>query len=184
MGASLRCDGRMVILLRVSAAIAAFWFCIESGAGALAQQPARLPGTYISGQVLAGNEQAPLRRARIEVTRGTWTAEPVLTDDAGRFTIDVEGAAPYAVTATKGGYIVATTKVQLADVTKPLVFRLIKGAVISGVAANPKGAQVAGTRVLAKRLDPPVDGIPTEYSTTTDDRGEYRLAGLARGRYE
>jgi protocatechuate 3,4-dioxygenase beta subunit len=171
----------MTILLRAGAAIVAIGICAGS---AFAQPPARLPGTYISGQVLSGNEPIPLRRARIEVTRGTWSAEPVLTDDQGRFSIDVEGAPPYTVTATKGGYIVATATVRQPDLARPLVFRLLRGAVISGVAANQRGAQAAGTRVVAKRLDPPVDGIPTEYSTTTDDRGEYRLAGLARGRYE
>ena len=171
----------MTILLRAGAAIVAIGLCVGS---ALAQQPVRLPGTYISGQVLFGNDQIPLRRARIEVTRGTWSAEPVLTDDQGRFSIDVEGIAPYSVTATKGGYLVATTTVRQADVARPLVFRLLRGAVISGVATSQKGAQSAGTRVVAKRLDPAVEGIPKEYSTTTDDRGEYRLAGLARGRYE
>jgi hypothetical protein len=171
----------MTILLRAGAAVVAIAVCVGSAA---AQQPARLPGTYISGQVLSGNEPIPLRRARIEVTRGTWSAEPVLTDDQGRFSIDVEGAPPYTVTATKGGYIVATTTVRQADVARPLVFRLLRGAVISGVAVNQQGAQAAGTRVVAKRLDPPLEGIPTEYSTTTDDRGEYRLAGVARGRYE
>src|SRR5690349_6649227 len=105
----------MTILLRAAAAIAA----IGLGVGSAAAQPARLPGTYISGQVLSGNEPIPLRRARIEVTRGTWSAEPVLTDDQGRFSIDVEGAPPYTVTATKGGYIVATTTVRQADVARP-----------------------------------------------------------------
>ena len=171
----------MTILLRAGAAVVAIGLCAGS---ALAQQPTRLPGTYISGQVLSVNDQIPLRRARIEVTRGTWSPEPVLTDDEGRFSIDVEGAAPYSVTATKGGYVVATTTVRQEDVARPLIFRLARGAVISGVATSQKGAQSAGTRVVAKRQDPSVDGIPREYSTTTDDRGEYRLAGLARGRYE
>src|SRR5215216_1471810 len=157
----------VTMLLRVAVAIGTFYSCLGAGA-ASAQQPGRLPATYISGQVLSANGTIPLRRARIEVTRGSWKAEPILTDDDGRFTIDLEGAAPYSVTATKGGYVVATTTVRQEDVAKPLLFRLTRGAVISGVASNQQGAQAVGTRVVAKRLDPPIDGIQTEYSTTTD----------------
>src|SRR5262245_40686934 len=103
----------MTILQRASAAILVIGLCASS---VFAQQPTRLPGPYISGQVLSASDQIPLRRVRIEVTRGSWTPDPVLTDDDGRFSIELEGGPPYSVTATKGGYIIATTTVKQADV--------------------------------------------------------------------
>ena len=46
------------------------------------------------------------------------------------------------------------------------------------------GRPVRGARVLAKRLGRAVDGFPEQSVTETDDRGEYRLAGLPPGQYK
>ena len=167
---------------RAGAAIATFWVCLAAGAGA--QQPSRLPGTFITGQILSANRDTPLRRVRIDVTRGSWTADPILTDNDGRFSIDLERAGPVLVTATKGGYLLAKTIVQPADLSRPLLMYLPRGAVISGTVIDEKGQPAVSTSVRATRLDGAVDGFPSQSSTTTDDRGEYRLAGLAPGRYE
>jgi carboxypeptidase family protein len=171
----------MTLLLRAGAAVAATLTCVSS---ALAQQPAGLPGTYITGQVLSANSDTPLRRVRIDVARGTWSAEPVLTDNEGRFAIDLERAGPVSVTATKGGYLVARATVKPADLSTPLLLRLPRGAVITGTAFEENGQPAVAISVQAKRLDPAVDGFPAQSSASTDDRGEYRLAGLAPGRYE
>src|SRR5262245_55750535 len=105
-----------------AAAIAAFTICLS--VPALAQQPARLPGTFITGQVFSANSDTPLRRVRIDVSRGSWRAEPVLTGNDGRFEIDLERAGPLSVAATKGGYLVAKTIVQPADLSRPLLLYL------------------------------------------------------------
>jgi hypothetical protein len=172
----------MTTLIRAAAAIAGFCVCFD--AGARAQQPARLPGTVISGQVFSASNNTPLRRVRIDVTRGSWRAEPVLTGNDGRFEIDLERAGPVAVSATKGGYLLARTIVQPADLSKPLLLYLPRGAVITGTVIDDKGQPAVSTAVLAKRLDRAVDGFPADATTNTDDRGEYRLAGLAPGSYE
>ena len=127
----------MTSILRAGAAIAAFCACL--GANAIAQQPARLPGTFITGQVLPANSNTPLRRVRIDVTRGSWRAEPILTDNEGRFSIDLERAGPVSVTATKGGFLVAKTTVQQADLSRPLLMHLPRGAVITGTAFDENG---------------------------------------------
>jgi protocatechuate 3,4-dioxygenase beta subunit len=171
----------MTILLRAGAAIVAIGLCAGS---TLAQQPARIPGSFITGQVLSANNDTPLRRVRIEVTRGSWRAEPVLTGNDGRFDIDLERAGPLTVSATKGGYLVAKTIVQQTDLSKPLLLNLLRGAVITGTVIDEKGQPAVSVSVRAKRLDPAVDGFPTDSVASTDDRGEYRLAGLAPGRYE
>jgi protocatechuate 3,4-dioxygenase beta subunit len=171
----------MTILLRAGAAIVAIGVCAGS---ALAQQTARIPGSYITGQVLSANNQIPLRRVRIEITRGSWRSEPVLTGNDGRFDIDLERAGPVTVSATKGGYLVAKTIVQQADLSQPLLLHLPRGGVITGTVLDEKGQPAVSTSVRAKRLDPAVDGFPADSVGSTDDRGEYRLAGLAPGRYE
>ena len=56
----------MTILRRAGAVFAAFCVCLTTGAGA--QQPSRLPGTFITGQVSSANSDTPLRRVRIDVT--------------------------------------------------------------------------------------------------------------------
>src|SRR5690349_19669198 len=112
MGGSLRRPA-MTIRHRAGAAIAAVSICLS--APTAAQQPTRLPGSFITGQVLSANNNAPLRRVRIDVARGTWSAEPMLTDNDGRFAIDLERAGPVTVTATKGGYLVAKTTVKQED---------------------------------------------------------------------
>ena len=78
----------------------------------------------------------------------------------------------------------AKTIVQQADLSKPLLLNLLRGAVITGTVIDEKGQPAVSTAVRAKRLDPAVDGFPADSVTSTDDRGEYRLAGLAPGRYE
>jgi hypothetical protein len=59
---------------------------------------------------------------------------------------------------------------------------LSKGAAISGRVADETGIAAIGARVVAL----PVDASavhPSTYMTQTDDRGEYRIGGLAPGRY-
>ena len=171
----------MTTLRRAGAVLVVFCVCL---AGAGAQQPSRLPGTLITGQVFSANSDTPLRRVRIDVTRGSWNAEPILTDNEGRFSIDLERAGPVSVTATKAGYVVVKTIVQQADLAGPLTLYLPRGAVITGTVFDEQGQPAVTTSVQAKRLDRAVDGFPSQSVTSSDDRGEYRLAGLAPGRYE
>src|SRR5688500_15553942 len=150
----------MTILLRAGAAIAAFCACL--GASAIAQQPARLPGSFITGQVFSANSDTPLRRVRIDVSRGSWRAEPVLTGNDGRFEIDLERTGPLTVSATHGGYLVAKTIVQQADLSRPLLLYLPRGAVISGTVLDDKGQPAVSPSIRAKRLDPAVEGFPSD----------------------
>ena len=145
-------------------------------------------GPVISGQVLAADSDAPLRRARIVVTARPWASEPVLTDNDGRFRVEVPatGPVPFTVTVQKGGYVTAAARMERAAIQAPLLMRLVRGASVSGVVVDQSGAPSVGITVTAKRVSSSTadDGLPAEYSSSTDDLGEYRLAGLARGRYE
>src|SRR5688500_5578332 len=140
----------------------------------------------ISGQVLAADSDTPLRRARVAVAAGSRRSPVVLTDNDGRFVVEIPGAGtvPFTITVTKGGYVTASVKIERPDLRAPAVVRLPRGAAISGVAVDPTGAPVAGMPVTAARAGGAEAGTPAQYSSTTNDLGEYRIAGLAKGRYD
>jgi hypothetical protein len=149
---------------------------------ALAQTP------VITGRVLAAGTDVPLRRVRIELpVRPGSPSEPMLTDDQGRFAIEVRGAigASVPLTVSKGGYVTTVVVVRRENLNTPLDLRLTRGAAISGIVLDPSGTPAQGYGVTVRRVDanPERDGAPAEYSGTADDRGEYRIWGLARGTY-
>ena len=175
-------------ILRV-AAIAAVCLSLVSSAIAQTGAPA------VSGQVRSADADAPLRRARIVVIGGRWTSEPYLTDNEGRFRIEVPGAgAPaFTVFVTKGGYVNTVVNIERSRLESPLLVRPQRAAAISGVVVDSMGAPAAGVTVTAARVGGPSTGLgtgaqdsaaPRQYTTTTDDLGEYRLGGLTGGRYE
>ncbi|HEX5217291.1 MAG TPA: carboxypeptidase-like regulatory domain-containing protein, partial [Vicinamibacterales bacterium] len=147
---------------------------------------AQTPGApVISGRVLADGTGIPLRRARIELSSRSWRTE-VLTDDNGRFVADVGGAGAVTLAITKGGYVAATVVIQRENVSRPIELHLPRGAAISGVVLDMKGAPAAGYPVTIRRVgaNPERDGSPAQFTSTTDDRGEYRAGGLPRGTYD
>jgi hypothetical protein len=164
-------------------AVIAIW-CACSSQTALAQTNA----PAISGRVLAADSDVPLRRARVSVSALPWRSEGVLTDNDGRFVVEVPAAGsariPFTVTVAKGGFVTAAIRVERNDIQRPLVVRPPRGAAITGIVVDRNGALAAGMAVTATRIGGPDAGTPAQYSTTTDDLGEYRLAGLASGRYE
>lgn len=148
---------------------------------------AQLPGVpTITGRVLAASDHVPLRRARIEVSSGAWRAGPILTDDGGRFSVEVRGIGAVTLTAIKGGYTVARTTVQRDSLGRPLELLLPRAAAISGLVLDLKGMPVAGYTVTVRRLDanPERDAAPAQFSGMTDDLGEYRVGGLPSGTYD
>ena len=149
--------------------------------------PAQTPGApAVTGRVVAASDNLPLRRTRIEVSSSAWRAEPVLTDDAGRFVVEVRGSRAVTLTATKGGYTVATITIQRDSLGTPLEVVLARAAVISGVVVDLKGMPVPGYMVTVRRLNanPDRDASPAQFSGVTDDLGEYRVGGLPRGTYD
>ncbi len=156
------------------------------GTDALAQTPG---APVISGRVLAAATGVPLRRARVELTRRTVSSlsEPVLTDDEGRFLIEVRGVVTPTIglTISKGGYVTAAPTIRREDLSAPLELRLARGAAITGIVLDQKGMPAQGHSVTIRRVDanPEQDGAPAQYSGMADDRGEYRIGGLPRGTY-
>lgn len=151
----------------------------------------------ISGTVLTMSEPgAPVRRAVVTVRQGA-IARSAITDDNGRFVVDGLPAGRYEVVARRASFVDAaygarrpggdSVPVALADGEQldGLTLRMARGAVITGTVRDGDGRALPGVDVRA---------IPSgtmlgllfrrEGAVTTDDRGAYRIHGLAPGRYQ
>lgn len=148
----------------------------------LAQTP------VITGRVISAADGVPLRRARVQPPSRVDSPVGILTDDEGRFSIEIPGAigASVPLTVSKGGYVTATPVIRRENVSTPIELRLARGAAITGIVLDMRGMPAQGYRVTVRRVDanPERDGAPAQYSGTTDDRGEYRIGGLVSGTYD
>jgi hypothetical protein len=174
-------------------------------AAALAQQgrdrPVEPTGTaVIAGAVVTDTETAvPLRRAVVTVTGGGLSSSrSAITDDDGRFAIGGLPGGRYAISATKAAYLESAygarrpgrpgTPLSLADGQRAdIVIRMPRGAVVQGVVRDENGQPLAGVDVYAVNPKSPgsigLSLTPRTDKVTTDDRGGYRIYGLAPGEY-
>jgi hypothetical protein len=135
----------------------------------------------LRGRVVAAANDAALRRVRVAVAMGAARIEPVFTDDDGRFRVPLPLPGSATLTATKAGYAATTLPVPANVLDREVNLRLARGAAISGRIVDASGTPAADVSVAVRRVDGGAGG--TQRSTTTDDLGEYRLGGLAAGRY-
>jgi hypothetical protein len=174
----------MTFPLRSAAAIAAL--CLCAGSELPAQTNTTGPRAALTGQVLAVDSDTPLRRARVSVTAPfNWRSDIVLTDNEGRFAVLVpaSGTGTLTLTIAKAGFVTAALKVERDAIQTPLLVRPPRASAISGIVVDASGTPAEAIAVTARRIGGTTEA-PTQYSTTTDDLGEYRLSGLPRGRYE
>lgn len=153
----------------------------------------------VAGMVvkIAGNE--PLRKARVSLRsvddRSNTVA--VATDADGHFEFKGLDPGKYQLTASRLGYVTsgygqrkpydpgATLTLRAGQVVKDLLFRLIPAAVISGRIMDEDAEPLPGVNVSALRevYDQGKRELGTRAMAETNDLGEYRLYGLAPGRY-
>ena len=167
-----------------------------------------LAGACVLGGIVTSNDaQArPIRRAMVNVSAGDIRAQRMTaTDDRGRFVIANLPPGRYTVTVTKAGWVttiygarragrgpgIAIALTEGQPITD-LDVKLTPGAVISGRVLDENGVPqqnvrplllqyrtLAGERVLTQASP----GAISVISMMTDDRGEYRMFGLAPGTY-
>jgi hypothetical protein len=134
----------------------------------------------LSGQVVDAATKEPVPNARVGVAAAEELGAPVvLADRDGRFSIPVEYGR-YSITASKSGYAPTHLTATTGD---RVVLRLPPGAVISGRVLDEYGDPALAARVV---VETPADTAADHaYTTTTetDDRGEYRFAGLPAESY-
>jgi protocatechuate 3,4-dioxygenase beta subunit len=140
----------------------------------------------LQGRVVADSTHDPLSRARVGVIAEETDVDAVLTDDEGRFVVRIRKPSDVTLVITKAGYAARRAKLTREDVMSGRAgeHRLDVSAAISGRVVDHAGASMAGMAVIARRLEgTDVDGAPKQWSAETDDRGEFRIGGLAPGRY-
>jgi hypothetical protein len=172
--------------------------------GVSAQQPREqktpAPTTAIvAGVVRDAQDGRPLRRARVSISGSELEApRVVITTDDGAFTFEGLRAGAYSLTASKDGHVAMSYGAsrpgragRLIALTAGAVvrteLRLPPGAVITGTVQTPEGEPAVGVAVGAfvSTYDPNRGGrrhtlVPNS-TVVTDDRGIYRIFGLAEG---
>jgi protocatechuate 3,4-dioxygenase beta subunit len=144
----------------------------------LAQDPASVPTPFVSLRgmvVVADGDGAPVRRVRVEVSAPGLSADPVFTDEQGRFVLSIPDR-PHAITFSRPGFVRQALQRSSASSDEPLVIRMLRGAAISGRVVDEFGdALMARVRVRGRDHVTSVDSDPL---------GEFRAGSLPAGRYE
>ena len=147
----------------------------------------------ISGRVVNDSGQ-PLPGAvvRVYAANSVAQARVAAADNEGNFYITGLDPAPYLVYATLPAYVpvpreidVATSYYRIGDSVR---MELTKGGVVTGTVTTATGEPVVSVRVRAVQIknargEPPRGPMPFFSEQSTDDRGIYRIYGLAPGTY-
>ena len=170
--------------------------------GALAQTPQKQNTGVITGRITYGEKAAPgvgvaLFPAQRMIERGSLMK--VTTDYEGRYRMsnvpagrfNVVVIAPAFVGPSQGMYGEPGKTVSLAEgeTVEKIDFTLVKGGVITGRVTTSDGTPVIGERVHLNLAGAQTAGGMrsfgglNQFMYETDDRGIYRLYGLAPGKY-
>lgn len=134
----------------------------------------------VAGTVVNALTGEPLHRAAVTIPQ---TA--TLTDAAGAFRFCGLPAGAYYANGEKPGFTPAGLNVMVGPSREDVVLRLPPLGVVKGkvVDANGDPLENALIQLLPLSLDNGRRKAHIEAAVSTDDRGEYRLPGLAAGRY-
>ena len=158
--------------------------------------PASAPSGQIAGTVRSAADGAPIGRARVVAQSANSGPHVTLTGADGRYVLTGLPLGSYTITVTRTGYaprrygearntgpaqvnMAPTWRVTDIDVT------LEPGRHIAGRILDEDGTPFAGAVVeaLVARADGGRDALAAIASSRTDDRGEFRVYGLAPGEY-
>lgn len=153
----------------------------------------------ISGSVvkLAGGE--PLRKAHVQLRSEEERTRTIstLTDAGGLFTLRGIEPGRYRLFVSRNGFVAqqygqhkptdagAVLTLRSGQEIKDLIFRLIPSAIIAGRILDEDGEPLPSVDVSAVRevYSEGKRAMATSTAAATNDLGEYRLFGLAPGRY-
>ena len=152
----------------------------------------------IEGVVLDDRYSRPLKRGYVVVKpTGAGRALSGETDDAGRFSIENIEPGEYSIEARRDGYVSANWG-RRGGIRIPRVFRLLAGQEVKDLTFRLEPWNVVDGRIHFEDGEP-ANGVPVvlyrkqyyrgrmQYqpsgSARSNDRGEYRIAGLPPGAY-
>ncbi|HVP45457.1 MAG TPA: carboxypeptidase-like regulatory domain-containing protein [Bryobacteraceae bacterium] len=147
----------------------------------------------LEGAVINAVTKEPVRKAQVTMVPGN--VPPAVTDANGHFAFRKLPPGTYSLHAQHPEFPVVVSglagtsplTVTLAPHEKKsdLVMTLTPGASISGRVMNEDEKPVGGCAVQAMQFapGPPANRLYGTRAASSDDRGEYRIYGLARGRY-
>jgi hypothetical protein len=149
----------------------------------------------ISGVVIAAADKQPIGYARVSLNGSD---RITYTNAKGEFLFPKLPPGRYIISAQATGYLTAVLGqarfgrpgvaqvLASGDERKGVTLSLHKGGVLAGHVTGPDGRPLAGVSVWALHKSWSQDGMPVfnlRGQATTDDRGEYRIAGLDEGKY-
>jgi protocatechuate 3,4-dioxygenase beta subunit len=181
----------------VLAAVAVAQLTAVQSAPSATAAPAQSATGSISGTVKNGADDTPLPRARVTAVSADRPEPRVAIAGAdGKYAIGDLPPGSYTISATRTGYapyaygqgqnaagepVRVAQGQQVAGIDLPMT----AGGVISGRILDEDGAPFAGATVdaLVMRSLNGIQTLTSAASAATDDRGEFRLFGLAPGSY-
>jgi hypothetical protein len=170
-------------------------------AGGRTQQapPLQDTGAIAGTLVTEGQTRAPVRRAVLSLTEaGGGSAQVTFSDDDGRFVFSGLAAGTFSLSAMKTGLLRAFygskrpgrgpgIRIALAAGERvSIAMTMARGAVITGAITDTRGRPVPDLQVFALspgRVSQTASLALPAGTAVTDDRGVYRIFGLAPGSY-
>lgn len=164
--------------------------------GQAAVGTASIAGTLVTDD----DEKRPIRRAVVTLNGGgLGQGRIAVTDEQGRFVLPDLPAGRYTLSGTRPAYVTSfygarqswrgpSSAITLADGQQLTVaMRMLHGAVVAGTLFDSLGRPQPNARVMAVRFrmnaGERVIQIMGGVNAMTDDRGAYRVYGLAPGEY-
>lgn len=147
----------------------------------------------------AGSQTQPQNRRMARRPRtDAGDQNSTLADARGNFSLTVPSAGRWQLSASARGFVTqvfdehdgfsSSVVLRASHPTETLTFRLPPEGRITGIVLDEAGDPVRSAQIALYRVQAPVPGTVRAAPTprgfaTTDDRGRYKLAGLAPGQY-
>jgi len=167
-----------------------------------AQRPAASPAATcrVEGVVVSAARSEPIKRAQVflfQINKPMGMSYSTISGADGRFGMaDIEPGA-YYLSASRRGFIRAqygarqpgspgaTLALERGQGIRDLVIRMVPQAVITGRVVDEDGDPVAHAQVQSRRYDRKGGRAQFRwgFGDNTNDLGEYRISGVAPGRY-
>src|SRR5579883_1140689 len=176
---------------------ALIWLAVFSGWGAENGSTGRC---MVKGRIVNAITGEPVRKAQVTLrNEPADSSVSAATDDSGAYALSDVEPGTYDLRVQKNGFVPAGKPVSLqgsgsgwacpgaggSPVASDAVTRLMPAAVMAGRVVDGDGGPVAGALVQAiqSRGAGSTQRLVVAGSATTNDLGEYRIFGLAGGRY-